>query len=225
MNPSTLIQALRGDTSPLRPGPRVLPAQTVADVHRARLVAGMAEAAAAKGYTATTITDVVARAQVSRRTFYEHFADKEACFLAAYDAASDIVIAMIAHAVADQQLPWQQRVAAGVDAYLRALAAEPALTHVFLIEILAAGPAALQRRRAVHERFAGLVRELADRHRAELPSGYAIEPEMANAIIGAVDELVLLAVQDGRAHDLPRIARIANTLVLAVLAPVPSPGG
>jgi len=217
VSPSTLIEALRGDARLLTPGPRVLPSQQVADVHRARLIAGMAEAAAEKGYADVTIADVVKRAQVSRRTFYEHFPDKQACFLAAYEASADLVIALIAHAVADERLPWQQRIAAGVSVYLQTLASEPGLTRVFLIDILSAGPEALRRRRAVHGRFAELLQTLASRHRDELPPGYAIEPTMAIAIIGAVNELVLLAVEGGRADDLPRLAEVANRLVLASL--------
>ena len=58
-----------------------------------RILGGMVAAVAERGYAATTITDVVRHARVSRRTFYEHFADKEACFLAAYDAVSDAMLA------------------------------------------------------------------------------------------------------------------------------------
>ena len=57
--------------------------------HRARLTGGLAAAIEEKGYAAVTIADVVARARVSKRTFYEHFADKEACFLALYSETSD----------------------------------------------------------------------------------------------------------------------------------------
>jgi AcrR family transcriptional regulator len=217
--PGDLIAALRGDAALLPPGPRVLGPEQVAGVHRARLIAGMAEAAAEKGYAATTIADVVARAQVSRRTFYEQFADKEDCFLAAYDAASDLLIALIAQAVADERRPWKERVLAGVEAYLHALAGEPGLTRAFVSDVLGAGPEALRRRRAVHRRFADLLVELARRHGEALPAGVQIEPEMAIAVVGGVDELVRLAVEEGRAEDIPRFAGIARTLVLAALAP------
>src|SRR4051812_42933268 len=82
--------------------------------HRERLVLGMVTAVAERGYAATTITDVVRHARVSRRTFYEHFADKEACFLAAYDAVSDAVLADIAGA-AEEAAGWESRVLAAVD--------------------------------------------------------------------------------------------------------------
>src|SRR4051812_49438896 len=114
--------------------------------HRDRLVLGMVAAVAERGYAATTITDVVRHARVSRRTFYEHFADKEACFLAAYDAVSDTVLAGIAEA-AQRGATFEERILASVRAYLEALAAEPAIARVFTVDILGAGPAALARRR------------------------------------------------------------------------------
>jgi AcrR family transcriptional regulator len=191
----------------------VLPAEQVADVHRARLIAGIAEASAEKGYAATTVAHVVARAQVSRRTFYEHFADKQECFLAAYDAVSDILIALIAQAVADEERPWQERVRTGVEAYLEALASEPGVTRVFVSEILGAGPLALRRRRAVHRRFAELLQELALVH----ADGARLDADMAVAVVGGVDELVRLAVEEDRAEDLPRLAAVATRLVLGAL--------
>ena len=70
----------------------------VAAAPRARLEAGLAEAIAEKGYAAATIADVVRHARVSKRTFYEHFADKEECFLALYSDSSDELLALIAEA-------------------------------------------------------------------------------------------------------------------------------
>src|SRR3954447_11842422 len=129
--------------------------------HRERLVLGMVAAVAERGYAATTITDVVRHARVSRRTFYEHFADKEACFLAAYDAVSDAVLAGITEAAA-HGATFEERILASVRAYLEALAAEPAIARVFTVDILGAGPAALARRRAVLRRFAAHIQALVD---------------------------------------------------------------
>lgn len=221
---SAFIQALRGGVQVLQPGPRVLASELVDAIQRARLIAGMAEAAAEKGYAATTIADVVSRAQVSRRTFYEHFDDKDACFLAAYDASADLLMAFVTEAVEDPGVTWQERIAAGVRTYLNTLAQEPELTRVFLIEVLAAGPLALKRRRAVHQRFAELVRGLAETFREELPEDWSLDPMMATAIIGAIDELALIAVEDGRAAELPHLASTAASLVQAALA-TPQPTG
>ena len=151
MASDTFIARLRGDAATLRPGPRVLAPETVDSVHRARLVAGMAEAVVEKGYAGTTIADVVARAQVSRRTFYAHFPDKATCFLAAYDAASDLLMALIEHAV-DRIAGCSclERGAWGVLAYLHGMAAEPGLSRSFIGEVLYAVREDLELRRCKH---------------------------------------------------------------------------
>ena len=163
---------------------------------RVRLMIGMAEAVAEKGYGATTIADVVRHARVSRRTFYEHFEDKEDCFLAAYDGASALILKMIAGASAPD-LPWERRMMAALSAYLDGMVQEPALTRVFLVDVLSAGPKALARRREVHERFAAQQRALVEELRAERPEVQELSPAMSMALVAAMDELVLLAVQDG----------------------------
>ena len=140
--------------------------------HRDRVVLGMVAAVAERGYAATTITDVVRHARVSRRTFYEHFADKETCFLAAYDAVSDSVLAGMAEA-AGRAGAREDEILASVRAYLEALAAEPAVARVFIVDILGAGPAALARRREVLRRFAAhiqaRIRQPRDERRPEAP--------------------------------------------------------
>ena len=94
------------------------------------MLAAIAEAVAAKGYGATSVADVLERAGVSRRTFYEHFRDKEACFLAAYDAGVEILMATMRDA-GDDLRP-------RIRAFLGTLAAEPAFAFTFVIEVVAA---------------------------------------------------------------------------------------
>jgi AcrR family transcriptional regulator len=213
-----LIPLLDLGASRLPPGPRVLSQDQARRIHRERLIAGFSRAASAKGYGATTIADVVAAAGVSKRTFYEHFADLQDCFLAAYDAFADQVIAVVAHAVEESQGSWRERIAAGLDAYLNALAHEPTVTRVFLLEILGAGGAALSRRRAVHQRFAELIQELVQRHRDQLPPGYRLDGVLAHALVGAIDELVMIAIEQGRATELPELQAATARLVGAVLS-------
>jgi AcrR family transcriptional regulator len=190
----------------------------VGDTHRERLVLGMVAAVAERGYAATTITDVVRHARVSRRTFYEHFADKESCFLAAYDAVSDGVLAGIAGAEAGVS-DWQQRILAGVRAYLEALAAEPEIARVFTVEILTAGPAALARRREVLRRFAAHIQ---DRVAEAIGAGAPATPlsdRQALALAGAIHELVLATLEAGRGEELVAleddVAAIVSAVVLA----------
>ena len=75
----------------LPPGRHGLPREFVAENQRERLLNGVVEAVAEHGYNATTIGAITAAAKISRRTFYEHFRDKEGCFLAAYEMIDDHV--------------------------------------------------------------------------------------------------------------------------------------
>ena len=70
-----------------------LPRQLVEASQRQRLVHGVTIAVADKGFAAATIADITDRAGVSKKTFYEHFSDKLACFLAAYDHGSAAILA------------------------------------------------------------------------------------------------------------------------------------
>src|SRR3954470_7596658 len=74
---------------------------------RGRLICAIADSVAAKGYAATSVADVLALAGVSRRTFYEHFEDKEACFLAAYDSGAEAIFEAMADAV-EPGFTWQE---------------------------------------------------------------------------------------------------------------------
>jgi AcrR family transcriptional regulator len=180
--------------------------------HRARLLEGIAAAIEEKGYAATTIGDIARHAHVSKRTFYEHFADKDAGFLALFEAISEHLLATVA-AAAPPELPAEERVRAGVAAYLSELAARPALTATYLVEIRAAGPRALAMRRQVVDRFAELVRELAG------DGGASISSRTATALVGGINELTLMAVEQERAHELTTLTDTATALIAAVIRP------
>jgi AcrR family transcriptional regulator len=72
----------------------------------------MAAAVVERGYLATTIADIVRHARVSKRTFYEHFADKEECFLSAYASTSEYLLRLVA-AAAEGEPEWQSRIGPG----------------------------------------------------------------------------------------------------------------
>jgi AcrR family transcriptional regulator len=183
--------------------------------HERRLLEGMAEAITEKGYAATTIADVVRRARVSKRTFYEHFPDKESAFLALYSEASDEMLGIIAGALVGDA-PWRERVDAGVRAYFAELAAHPALTRTFLVEIQAAGPRALALRRDVLRRFADGLRAIAEAVRREDPGVRALPPAVAMAAVGGINELLLQAVEDEGAASLPKLTDTAVEFLAAV---------
>jgi len=186
------------------------------DPNATRLMTGLAAAIAERGYAATTIADIVRHARVSKRTFYEHFADKESCFLESYRAASGHMLATIAASV-DASLPWDEQAALAAGAYFRLLESNPELTRTFLLEIHAAGPRAIALRREVHERFAELLRGLVSAGRKNNPELRPLSGPMATALVGGINELVLVALERAPGANLREIERTANELVQAVL--------
>lgn len=199
-------------------GPHRLAREIVLASQRGRMLEAMAEVVAEKGYAATTVADVIGRAGVSRRTFYEHFRDKEACFLAAYDTGVELLLDTL-RAVDVTQLDPQEAARARIRAYLETLAAEPAFARTFLIEVAAAGPAALERREAVHDRFAGLVREQFEAARAQVPQLGSPPEEVYLAAVGATDAVVSRLVARGRVAELPQLEDTVVHIQLSLLAP------
>jgi AcrR family transcriptional regulator len=211
-------------TRTLPRGPHGLSRDEVVASQRGRMIEAMAEAVAAKGYGATTVADVVAAAGVSRKTFYEHFDDREACFLAAYDAAVDFVLVALGERMAAGDpgtADWRERVRAAVRAYLEVLAAEPAFARTFLVEVHAAGPRARARRGEVHARFVQFLRaqaEIARQDHRRLPDTPDTPDAVFLAIVGGVEAVVSAWVSDGRTTDLRELEPALTYFQLALLA-------
>jgi AcrR family transcriptional regulator len=184
--------------------------------HRARLTEGLAAAIAEKGYAAVTIADVVRIARVSKRTFYEHFADKEACFLALYAETSEELLELIATATAVARGPWEARIGAAARAYFERVAGEPELMRAALLEIQAAGPRARVLRREVQRRYAEQLRGFSEAAEAEERGITALTPALATAVVGGLDELMLEAVEAGHAERMGELADAATELIRAV---------
>lgn len=191
--------------------------ESATDENRARILEGLGQAIAEKGYVATTIADIVKHARLSKRTFYEHFADKEACFVASYEAVSTQMMQTVAAAV-DPGRPWDEQIRAAARAYFNILEDNPTLARAFLLEVNAAGPRALTLRREIHERFATLLRGLVQSSRKQNPHIRPLSPEMATALVGGINELALVALEKGRGRNLRDLAATATELVQAVLA-------
>jgi AcrR family transcriptional regulator len=164
---------------------------------------------AGKGYAGTTVGDVVSGAGVSRKTFYEHFRDKEECFLAAFDSGVDALLSSIV-AARPQGDGWLELLRARVRAYLETLASRPEFARTFLIEVFAAGPRALERRAEVHDRFKQLIADLYAQTRDEFPDLPAVPEPIWTAAVGAMNEVVTLHV---RAHGADRLPELEDTLV------------
>src|SRR5271165_6865002 len=126
-------------------GPHHLSREQVEAHQRERILAGMIAAVGTKGYGSTTIGDITRRARVSRDTFYEQFANKEACFLAAYDGITrELLDQMVA--AGSSQPSYVEGMRAGVRAYLKFWSERPEAARVFTLEVIAAGSEALAHR-------------------------------------------------------------------------------
>jgi AcrR family transcriptional regulator len=204
--------------SRLPSGRHGLTREAVVASQRGRLVDAMAEVVAEKGYAPTTVADVVERAGVSRRTFYEQFADKEDCFLAAYDVGLAAVLGRIRDAVetAPPAAGWRELARSGVEAFLALLAAEPAFARALQVEILTAGPAALERRAGMLTMFSGVWRNVHERARAEEPTLPDLPDEVFTILTAGLEELIRDCIRTRGTAALPELAQPILRTVFAV---------
>ena len=197
------------ELGPLPAGRHGFSREQVAHHQRERLIAGLAEAVAEKGYAAVTLTDVVKHAKVSRRVFYANFESKEQCFLAAFE----VVVGHLRELVADAVAPvrgWPQQAIAATRATLAFLASEPDLARLCLVESRAAGP-------AVTARFNEAVAEMAPLlalGRAERPEGERLPASTEDSTIGALVSLATRKVAAGEAAQLDDLVPDCAELVL-----------
>jgi AcrR family transcriptional regulator len=189
---------------------------TPAGGHRQRLIAAMSTSVEQKGFRDTTVADVVRIARTSRRSFYEHFEDRAACYLALFDAVNDALVAGVAAAVNPEQ-PWEQQVDQALATYLDRVAAQPALSQSFVRELPGLGEPGAERQIAVIERFAQQLVGLVELGRREQP-GIEVGPltlDMAIMIVGGLRELTVISIQQGR--DVRELRAVAGELVKAIL--------
>jgi AcrR family transcriptional regulator len=154
---------------------------------------------------------------VSRKTFYEQFANKEECFLAAYDTEAEELLAAIGEAIDAAAPDWLAAGLAGTQRYLAELAARPVFARTFLVEVLAAGPAALARRADVHRRFADQLRGVMADAQRDLPELAEPADHVFAATVGAVNELVTAHLRTQGAETLPELVPAVVDVQLALL--------
>ncbi len=165
--------------------------------HRERLLLGLAAAMREHGYAGTTVAEVVALARTSRRTFYQHFADRDACLLALFEVMSGRMLAVITEGATGEG-PYLERLDAALSAYLGQVAEDPALTRSMILELPAIGPAGVRADREATERIARalvvLVEEAAEHDASVRPlplQGWLV-------VVGGFRELVVHALEHGQ---------------------------
>ncbi len=184
---------------------------------RERLIGAMATSIRERGFRESTVADVVRIARTSRRTFYEHFEDREACFLALFDATNDAMMEGIAGAV-NPEAPLEAQVDSALDTYIDHVTAQPALYRSFVRELPGLGRTGADRQLAVIERFAQLLVELVESGRREQPEIGArpLTLDTAIMIVGGLRELAVISLQRGR--DVRDLRATAGATVKAILA-------
>jgi AcrR family transcriptional regulator len=180
-------------------GVRKLPSDLVSAVQRERLLAAMLRAASELGYRETNVQDVIERAGVSRPTFYEHFANKEACFLAAFDATATRLRDRIGAAARKGGDSLRDRLRFGLETLLHFTATEPEAARTLIVEARAASVDTVMRRDDLLDHFADCidtqVREL-------LPDAPSYSPVTAAGMVGGVEALLYARLNSDELDDL-----------------------
>jgi AcrR family transcriptional regulator len=183
-----------------------LPREFVAENQRERLLNGVVEAVAEHGYNAATIGAITAAAQISRRTFYEYFRDKEGCFLAAYEMIDDHVRASML-AAGDPAAPWPEQVEARLAALLDVLSRDLAVARFYLTEPLAAGGEISARYRDAMQLLAETLRP------PDAPAGGDVEVR-DQALMGGIATLIARRLNAGEPARLPELLPDLTALVI-----------
>ena len=163
---------------------------------RGRLICAIADSVAAKGYAATSVADVIALAGVSRKTFYEHFGDKEDCFLAAYDHGAKATYEALVNA-AEGLTDWREILDAVLTTWLDFLDADLSFTRAYMIEFWAAGDAARERWKLRRDRTGELMKTLHKLARKEDPSIVRVSDTVVAAVVGGVNRVLISHVLSG----------------------------
>lgn len=212
---------------PMSAAPPVLLQRAFEDpAPRSRLIAALALALFEKSYSAISVADVVRIARVSKRTFYEHFNTREACYLATYEALSGTLLDRVEQALTSEP-DVRQRLRAAVREYLSSLQEVPALTRTFFLEIQLAGPDALAARRKVFQRFAGTLQNIVRRGREQGAEIRLLDENLAIALVGAINELIMVCLEEQREHELGALEDTVVELLEALTRPhirMPSTG-
>jgi AcrR family transcriptional regulator len=199
----------------LPPGRHGIPREEIVESQRARMLRAVLEVVAAKGWQDTRITDIIARAGVSRKTFYEHFEEKDQCFLAAYDAVLAQLSEQVASAfLAESSRPWAEQVRAAVTAFLGYLAERPAAARVCMVDAMGAGPRAIAKHEAALRDFTYLVDAGRSEAKVEVPGRTAV------AVLGGTNELIAAELMHGSAKNLETLAPdVVYLITLPFLGP------
>ena len=183
---------------------------------RRRLLDALAACVAEDGYRATTVADIVRRARTSRRTFYQHFEDKEACFLALLSDANQGLIREVTAAV-DPKAPWELQVRQAITAYLTTVETQPALALSWIRDLPSLGVRAHTLQRDMLEGFVAVVQALSGTEELKAAGIPPVPRPIAIIMLGGLRELIAWTVEDG--GNLGDITDVAVNAAISLLSP------
>lgn len=208
---SAAAELLSGGEGQFPSGIRSLPPDLVSAVQRERLLAAMLRATAELGYREVSVQDVLERSGVSRPTFYEHFENKEACFLAAFDAAARRLRTRL-EAAAEPGQGWRECLRLSLEELLRFVSEDPDAATSLIVDARAASPQALARRDALLDHFSAC---LDAQVRADAPTGEAPSAIAAAGIVGGIEALLYSRLNRGETDGLTEL--LPSLMYFAVL--------
>lgn len=199
--------------------PEALP---IADA-RTRLLDGLAAVLNDKPYAEITVADIVAKARVSKRTFYEQFPSKETCLLTLGERLGNEVLALVA-ATYRHEAEWVDQLRNVTQVYLGCMASQPSVLRALYIDLPTLGPQGLALRRRITDQFSAFLVAQVELFRLTEPRKRPLTPAMAAAVVGGVNELILRAIEEGRTAELPSLTPTVTEFIQAVIESLNPPG-
>lgn len=203
-------------------GPQALPREEVVADQRRRLFEALIELVNEHGLGGVRISELVSRAGVSRRSFYEHFPNKEECLLAAFDASRRRLTEAMVRAY-DPKMEGREQVQAIVRALFEATLERPSATRLVCVDVIAAGEAGMERWGRGAARFERYLGEVF----ARAPGAGGIPEPVAKAVVGALRKILYSRVASGQSGRALRaeLERAQPEVVDWICSYYPSPAG
>jgi AcrR family transcriptional regulator len=202
--------------APVPRGRHAPPLEVRLEVQRERLLTAAAAVFSREGYARATAEAIAREAGMSKATFYEHFTNKEDAILALFDSSAQLVAERMAAATAAGPEEPESQIRAGGRAFLEVLAENPDRAQTLLVEIIGAGPRAVERRDAMLDHFAALIEsENAHAHRKHGTPRFG--PHDAHAIVGATVELCSRQLRLGVPATLLELEPVIERIALGLL--------
>jgi AcrR family transcriptional regulator len=183
------------------------------EAQHARLMEGLAVSIREKGLARTQVTDIVGHAHASRRTFYNHFEDKEACFVELMNAMSDAFLDEVDSSI-DREAPIATQIDQAIDTYLGLVTGDPELTQTFASPSL--GERIVMAQRQAFERYAALIVSVVESDSARDPRVEPISVERAYMLVSGLHHTLVRALVRG--EELDRVSAEFKAVMKLVLS-------